>query len=97
MGRPRPRFTTRHLMILVALIAALLGGGEALRRRRDLALARMRHHEVEFANVMFAPEAILDFRRFKKYADHHLAMIAKWRQAARRPWRPFAPDPPPPE
>jgi hypothetical protein len=30
-------------------------------------------------------------------SDHHAAMAEKYRQAARQPWLPVAPDPPEPD
>ena len=38
-----------------------------------------------------------DYGRMTDRAEHHAAMAEKYRQAARQPWLPVEPDPPPPE
>jgi len=38
-----------------------------------------------------------DWTRYFKYSSHHAAMKQKYQHAARYPWLPIAPDPPPPE
>ena len=84
-------------MVAVALVGFLLGGAEALRRRRAFALDMAARHGTAFDNVMISPEAMSDFGPFAKYADYHMEMEQKWREAARHPWLPFIPDQPTPK
>jgi hypothetical protein len=94
MRLPRPIYRTRSLLILVALVAAALGGMRWMDRRasdfRRLALdyrdsAKM--NEIAFAvgNRHLGPAAVYQRRLQRKYE-----------YAAAYPWLPVPPDPPQP-
>ena len=103
-----PRFTVRRMMVAIVVVAVGLGAYETWCRwssHRRLCLEKVAMHE--WAGDMFcarihnnAPafyptEAALSwaYRRI----DYHDSLAAKYRQAAGRPWRPVAPDPPEPK
>jgi hypothetical protein len=98
-----PRMTTRRLMIAVAAIGLTLGGAVEvyrlayrLRLRYDDFLDRAQWH----SGIVFTWNA--GWRNTPSGATsrriaYHAAMAEKYRQAARRPWLPVEPDPPPPE
>lgn len=83
-------------MVGVALVAAVLGGIVTLRQRRDHAEAMEAYHGARFFDAMQPLPDPEDWPSLKPWAEYHLAMETKWRQAARRPWLPFVPDPPGP-
>ncbi len=94
---PKPRFTVRRLMILVTLVALGLGGSETIRRRRVYAEGMEAQHRAYFFDAMQPPADGEDWAPMRKFADYHLAMESKWRQAACQPWLPFEPDLPEPK
>ena len=112
MKIPRPRFTVRHLMVAVAIIA-LLSGVIALLiqseryRQRAVYHSKMEtdaEHLMNFYRgdlVMKRGEDREDFpaklARFTKKNIYHSEMKRKWEGAARRPWISVEPDPPQPE
>ena len=81
-----PRLTTRRLMVLVA-VAAILAAGAVEGERR-----RARFHELA---------VYYSWRLLRSSTARHGAYFAMMRQkylrAARYPWLPVPPDPPPPE
>jgi hypothetical protein len=97
------RLSTRHLMILVAVVAVFLG---ALREWRDISYCwkRAAYHEdmaifhrggrpshmspSDFALLVAATP------RRPELAMLHSQMREKWQQAAACPWLPVEPDPP---
>jgi hypothetical protein len=106
-----PRLTTRRLMVLVAVAAALFWGSIGLHRRQERFDHLASQHELELD--LATPTALgAVFRRIQEgdftEADsasmlaalrrkraYHAAMRDKYRRAARYPWLPVVPDPPP--
>ena len=105
MRLPRVRFTVRRMMVAVAVVAvaALIQGGEFLRRRSHDYAARADNYAVELtlggAEEPWPPitaEEIISEQRKAERLRYYSAMEQKYRHAARRPWLPVEPDPPPP-
>lgn len=92
MRLPRPRFTVRRLMVLVALLGALLGVGIEGNRRMTRFSRRAFYHRV---NAM-GPGVDLG-PAFERKRAWHEQMERKYDYAAGHPWLPVAADPPPPE
>jgi hypothetical protein len=102
-----PRVTTRRLMVLVAVVAALLGAFQVLSRRRRLyeynamkyaIVARQQSYaedgyQLGYRGARFGPLARQIGRR---RAEHYEALRVKYERAARYPWLPVEPDPPDP-
>ena len=91
------RMTTRRLMIAVAVVGLLMGGivgGVRLRRRREYLMGYYHHHH-QMA-VMWISKGIetLD-PRCQRLIAYHGALARKYWYAARFPWLPVEPDPPP--
>ena len=93
-----PRITIRRLSFLVAALAVVFGLAMALQRRSE----RLRRqaaeygeaiHTVYFADVNGKDGTVLTATT----ADYHSDLSMKYRAAARRPWLPLRPDPPPPD
>ena len=86
-----PRFTTRRLMVLVAIAGVVLGAGQELRRRssryRAIAIAHLPNSRHIFGNRWETSPQL----------DYHDAMFEKYDRLARYPWLPVPPDPPMPE
>ena len=59
-------------MLLVAIVACLLGGSEALRRRREFALDRAREHEAASLDMMNLTRVYVAFRPFVLSEDYHM-------------------------
>ena len=105
MRMPRVRFTVRRMMVAVAVLAVVLGAGEATRKRRSRfgreagfhgAFMRLyaRSPPVHFPNK----ERLASHRRsLAEKKAYHESLAGKYEQAARHPWLPVAPDPPEPE
>ncbi len=89
---PRPRFTVRRLMLVVAVAGLAIGGGmwvHNLSRLSGYYAARARKHRtIELAMRTTA--------WFKSRADHHKSVALKYDQASRYPWLSVEPDPPEP-
>jgi hypothetical protein len=104
MQRPRLRFSVRRLIVAVAIVGILLGVWLGLERRRERFRELSDRHEVQaqlcevrvfISKIERKPEAWLAGNKAR--FEHHLAMMRKYQQAARRPWLPVAPDPPEPK
>lgn len=99
-----PRFRLRTLRIAVTVAALALAVYADIERRRAYFQAVVRHHwEMVAANSIihktgyqtsYEPGPSL---RNCQRAAYHRGLVNKYRQAARRPWLPVAPDPPPPK
>src|SRR4051794_10012723 len=99
-----PRFGLRTLMIIIALLGLFLGSVAWLvrmgRKAAQLRQIAQRHAIAEAANHVRV------YRRWNGHMMHdeapgpksayHAAMRRKYEHAARSPWRPVEPDPPPP-
>jgi hypothetical protein len=69
-------------------VASSMARGKALKSRFD-PTSGMSNEEIM--------HLYLDSDRMIDRADHHAAMVRKYERAARYPWLPVEPDPPPPE
>src|SRR5262245_7278887 len=99
-----PRLTTRRLMVLVATVGIVLG--LETRRVQFLDLAsyhseqamqtmRFRCHGVWITRDVF-PDLPSGTEAYPTtQSDWHAGLADKYARAARRPWLPVAPDPPP--
>jgi hypothetical protein len=112
MRLPRFRFTVRRLMVAMAIVALLLGGGILGRRSLDYRRLAAFHEQMEqrkeravrgieiLARAANDPADAAAARRDAAYeaqiGRHHAALKAKYLRAASRPWLPVPPDPPPP-
>jgi hypothetical protein len=79
-------------MILVAVVAPALWGGEMAWRRASFQVTAERHG----AERRQAEAAALDIMRastFRQLTAYHRQLEAKYRRAADRPWRSVEPDP----
>jgi plasmid stabilization system protein ParE len=103
--RPRRsrRFSTRRLMILIAVVALFLSVLRVLHNRlycqRQAALheAMAEFHRGGWPTKMNASDAFRLFagmRRRPALAIHHSRMRVKWQNAADRPWLRVEDDPP---
>src|SRR5262245_38985812 len=102
-----PRFTTRRLMVLVAVVAVLLCVGRLVQQR--LAYQRLAaEHAISEATLRYREAAQIRMWRIGKTArsewetsrtraDFHAAWKRTYERAARYPWLPVPPDPPSPE
>ena len=87
-----PRFTTRRLMVVVAVVAVMLTISIAFWRRSE-AFVRLSTSHSEAAARLHPPRQHGPIPR----ADWHDQLGRKYRAAAARPWLPVPRDPPPPE
>jgi hypothetical protein len=90
MRPPRVRFTVRWLMIAVAVVGMLWGGGVEVQRRS----ARYRKiADSHFPRIFhLRPGSIMTPRE-----KWHVALWRKYDRLSRYPWLPVEPDPTPPE
>jgi len=85
------RFRIRTLMIAVAVAGAALGAWIWIERRRTEFIERAAAHQRwVIVGCRVVPRWAL------RKSDYHEALAGKYRAAARRPWLPVPPDPPPP-
>jgi len=104
-----PRMTTRRWMIAVAVVGLVLTGLD-LERRRSRYRGLAAHYRTLVAGVQEIEGGPLAGKMFrnppgKSYAvvesrdlvQFRRTMAAKYERAARYPWLPVPPDPPPPE
>jgi hypothetical protein len=103
--------TVRRLMIVVAVVAMLLGGVVWLRQCREAFHERgLRYfhacveHSTSLSKLLFVshqfPKLPFDTRpagAHVRLMEHYKFMAEKYLSAARYPWLPVEPDPPPPE
>jgi hypothetical protein len=92
-----PRFTTRRLMVLVAVVSLLLAIGVGLQRRK----ARFKrlwlyHAGLTGPGTMASFEPFPTFYHTAKGRWHH-RLSEKYKEAFLYPWLPVRPDSPPPE
>jgi hypothetical protein len=104
-----PRMTTRRWMIAVAVVGLLMGGavvGYRLMLWHDSFLALATDHgHTGFLYRFLREDLCLGEARAEsaeqaalgRRAAYHEALAEKYRRAARYPWLPVEPDPPPPE
>lgn len=106
-----PRFRVRTLMIAVAVVgvgAAFWCRAEGFRRCHEYHLAQCRAiltnvdgtysgHEGDRTRWFHYPKMVEFTAREYATLDWHTHLVRKYRLAARRPWLPVAPDPPPPK
>ena len=78
---PRPRLTTRRLMLAVAILALALAGKARLDRRSAWCMAQADRHLDEWLG--YAGEGTEEAERLAAY---HLDMTTRYRRAARPPW-----------
>ena len=96
MPTMRLRFTVRGMMSAVAVVAALIGAGIGLSRRRERFLARAALHGVEIGPAATVHYSFNDDRAMR-WRTWHARLVEKYERAARHPWLPVAPDPPEPK
>jgi hypothetical protein len=107
-----PRMTTRRWMIYVVVVALSVAGEQMRRRAVQYRRQAERHAKIELACRQAAARLPLmkpsDFRfycgtmvrdllRTPRLAAYHADLRCKYEYAARYPWLPVEPDPPPPE
>jgi hypothetical protein len=104
MRLPRPRFTVRRLMVVVAILALALTVYAGIERRRARLQRVAQHHwEKAAANSVVQADANRTIYRAsaslrnRQLAHYHVNLAYKYANAARYPWLPVAPDPPEPE
>ncbi len=99
MEPPRIRFTLRQIMALVAIVAISLGlgmwAGKMLRllelyQRRAAEYGGLKYQRIGMATMLYG-------ERDRRHERWRMGLLAKYEQAARRPWLPVEPDPPEPE
>jgi hypothetical protein len=97
------RFSIRHLMMLIALVAGFLGVARLWqdimyrRRKAEFHEDMAAFHRGQWPTNMNRSDAavlIAVMRRRPELAVLHSRMKAKWREAAACPWLPVKPDPP---
>jgi hypothetical protein len=86
-----PRFTTRHLLSLIALADLALGFTAWMERRAVAFRALADFHAERSRQVSYA------CRINSKLLEYHEALAGKYKTAAERPWMPVEPDAPEPE
>jgi hypothetical protein len=89
-------------MVAVAVVAVLFAG-EATRRRWESIASEYRRKAGGYEHVIFVATHSSNLeaargndsenRKYKRIADHYLALRRKYERAARYPWLPVAPDP----
>src|SRR5262249_44783875 len=91
-----PRMTTRRWMVAVVIMGCVMGGIQIERRREEL-VDRADWYRI-FVYIWEERRAAepndADAPRFIAYFE---SLETKYQQAARSPWLPVEPDPPPPE
>ena len=95
MRLTRPRFTVRHLMIAVAVVAMVLGVDTELRRRRDRFYGIAMEHGRRIDGTFAGPA--VEMRAVNRKKLHHVSMQSKYLRASRFPFLPVPSDPPLPE
>src|SRR5690242_6532202 len=99
---PFGRFRLRTLMIAVAVAALLLAAKLArersvvYRERSFVAECFARAIDFSLAGAEMRGDAIAAAKH-REAQRYYLRLAAKYRRAARFPWLPVPPDPPPPE
>jgi hypothetical protein len=96
-------------MIAVAVVGLLMAtaiGGYRLKQRRDHFLSRAQLHEqnADFLMEVYESDRVIrthwtrddDLNALRRESDYQAAMARKYSHAARYPWLPIEPDPPPP-
>jgi len=95
------RFRVRTLLVVVAIVAALMGG-DAMRRRRARYLWRSEFHTQHAEQIgkflrtrTWQDQGDLPY--FQRWIEWDAAMARKYRRAASRPWWIVEPDAPQPD
>ena len=91
MRLPRPRFTLRRMMILVAVVGILIAFGIEGERRRAIFRKSANHHLWNAWGEGARPGTPDKFHRWS------VGMFRKYDFAVRYPWLPVEPDPPEPK
>jgi len=92
-----PRMTTRRWMITVGVVGVMLGTWLGMCRRREQ-FERMAHiYDSPPAPIFMNAPSGDELARADRLVIWRIEMAEKYRQAARRPWLPVSPDPPPPQ
>ena len=105
-----PQFTTRRLMVLVAVVAVATGTAVGLVQRRDSFLDEAAGHR-ELSDEALQYAYVMNFRytfglseperaeqkAHERLGIYHAEMRAKYERAARYPWLPVTADPLEPE
>jgi hypothetical protein len=84
-----PRLTTRHLLVLVALVGLALGSVAWMQRRAASFRGVAAHHRSRII-LVGPPSSLFDL------TVYHMEMAQKYERAARYPWLLVEPDPPEP-
>ena len=99
---PFPEVRTRHLLIVVAIVAALIAV-DVLRQLRARYISAAKDHAESVAVFDSEAEKAVrdgppdDVAYFRLRAGYYRALQRKYESAARRPWLPVPPDPPEPK
>src|SRR5436309_7016540 len=112
MPLPRVQFTVRRMMVAAAIAGIVMGLAKWMERRSAHFADLSRSHCERIVGILSGPidqygehpEGLVAFdlelnpvRGVQGRRDiWHFAMAQKYREAARRPWLPVAPDPPEP-
>jgi hypothetical protein len=103
-----PRMTTQRWMIAVAVVAIIMTT-VGIRRRQNEFLQLAAYHKKEWSHIVgrVSDDGVTWLRydplkrdwRLSSASEsvYHAQMREKYEHAARYPWLPVAPDPPPPE
>ena len=100
---PLPRMTTRRWMIAVAATASALGALQWRRSEFESLAASHESRTIAVVTVKNGRRTFTDQRGRRltpveaKRSNWRWALSQKYERAARYPWLPVPPDPPPPE
>src|SRR5262245_21410608 len=99
-----PQFTTRRLMVLVAVVAVSLCGARLWSRSVEYERRAAKHAAAAarlLAWQIFPEEDDQGMRQMGEHAwrlgRYHATLKQTYERAARYPWLPVPPDPPPPD
>lgn len=108
---PFPQMTTRRWMIAVAIVSLLLAGEVTRRRWATLSAEYTWRFTLHSLTADIARNVAAEYASRKprnegseetiaaalRSAQHYDRLARQYERAARRPWLPVPPDPPPPE
>jgi hypothetical protein len=94
MKLPRVRFTVRRMMVAVAVVGLAFGVTKWIKGRRDMFESLADDYLDEGSAFAEYGHGLTELNPRSAW---NWAMYLKYKQAARHPWFPVAPDPPEPE
>jgi hypothetical protein len=87
-----PRFRLRTLMIVVAIVGIVFGLA-----RRSAVYHQQAERQLQILEMEDFPSGPNDPLHFNLFIEYHVRLMDKYNRAARYPWFPVPPDPPPPQ